>query len=60
MLIGHRGSLEVQDLCPREDFTELEIKSIVEVNVEARGVGSGVGAWSTCGITNVKWRRGKC
>lgn len=59
MLIGHRGSLEVQDLCPREDFTELEIKSMVEVNVETRGLGVGWGR-STCGITNVKWRRGKC
>lgn len=49
MLIGHRGSLEVQDLCPREDFTELEIKSMVEVNVETRGLGVGWGCGAHVG-----------
>jgi len=43
VLIGHSGSLEVQNLCPREDFTKLEIKSIVEVSVETRGLGVGLG-----------------
>lgn len=43
MLIGHPVSLKVQDLCPREDFTEVEIKSIVEVSVETRGLGVGSG-----------------
>ena len=33
----------MQDLCPREDFTELEIKSIVEVSVETRGLVVGWG-----------------